>query len=317
MHDMIPKSIACRVRWILGIALIGATIGCRDSSVTPHGIDWTPYELNAESAILESGKCVFVFMYSELSPMSPSALDSLSSTRLKELCPNHDYACFLIKYDEWNDTRVRHIVKSVGHTKKPYVVYFPVEGAPSTYDPVSLTELDLKRDRVAIPPFLESRAQQFVAANLSVDELQNAIHCISGEIQLKENGGNEGIVHVRLLLRDGAYAFWEPPGLLQLKMKLSDTLLEVGDFKCNTTHTVDLEPELRGCKIRTGFIEFSAPIKLKSGIDLDGFVATGSIGFPVNSDRTSVYVRKRFACLVEPEKPHEREIRKEAVESAE
>jgi hypothetical protein len=117
------------VRAALGLVLFGVMMGCKDASTSPSGIDWTSYELNAETAAVKSGKSVFVFMYSEHSPASLWALNKLSSSQLEKLSKSREYVTFVLKYDNWSDPKVRHIVERVGHTKEPYLVYFTTNGS--------------------------------------------------------------------------------------------------------------------------------------------------------------------------------------------
>ena len=106
---------------------------------------WEVYAERSELPHLAAGKTVFVLVYPELHPLSPRALKTLTDAKLRKLCKEDAYIKFLLKYNTWNDTRLHHILDTVEFTKKPFLVCFSPDGRVSAFNPLTLDELDVKK----------------------------------------------------------------------------------------------------------------------------------------------------------------------------
>ncbi len=139
----------CKITFSVFLAgcLVG-TMSCQHdpepSQVEAAG--WGVYSEGSEIPHLAAGKCVLVFVYPELHQLSLPALNALTDAKLRKLCKEDTYIKLLLKYNAWNDMRLHHIVNTIGFTKKPFVVRFSPDGKASAFDPLTLDELDLKKE---------------------------------------------------------------------------------------------------------------------------------------------------------------------------
>lgn len=126
------------------IVFIGSITNSGDNgySCVSEKIKWETYKKGLESIHLASQKCVFLFVYPELSPSSLFALDRLSTSTLKQLCGNREYIPLLLKYDNWNDPGIRHIAQTVGFSKEPFIIFYLPDGKTIALDPFSLKKID-------------------------------------------------------------------------------------------------------------------------------------------------------------------------------
>ncbi len=92
----------------LGVCIIGIT-SCQYemSSPPPEENNWETYEDMSESAHLAAGKCVFVFVYSEINAMSLPAFSAFNDSNFQRLCMGNAYVLLLLKYNDWSDLRLR------------------------------------------------------------------------------------------------------------------------------------------------------------------------------------------------------------------
>ncbi len=130
----------------LGVCIVGIT-SCQYemSSPPPEENNWETYEDMSESAHLAAGKCVFVFVYSEINAMSLPAFNAFNDSNFQRLCKGNAYVLLLLKYNDWSDLRLRHIARTIGFTKQPYVVLFSPDGETVALDPLTLKRLRLER----------------------------------------------------------------------------------------------------------------------------------------------------------------------------
>ena len=107
----------------LSLAFVAAIVGCQTDH--PNGeINWNVYTEGAETAHLESGGCVSLFVYAEMSEDESIRTYQLNATRLKQLCPDDEYVAFLLKWDEFSDPR--HIIsqeRSVFQKNRSYFLF--------------------------------------------------------------------------------------------------------------------------------------------------------------------------------------------------
>ena len=90
---------------------------------------------------LQSGNCVFVFVYAELNPSSSAALHALDLSQLSSIAKNGEFEFLVLRYDDWDDERIASIWREVGHTKKPFIAYYRPGKPPVALDPFSLKPL--------------------------------------------------------------------------------------------------------------------------------------------------------------------------------
>jgi hypothetical protein len=107
--------------------------------------EWIGYEKGRESSYVASQKCVFLFVYPELSPSSLQALRGLSISKLERLCGNCEYVQLLLKYDNWDDPRIKHIAQTVGFSKEPFIVFYSPGGETVALNPFSFKKIDFHR----------------------------------------------------------------------------------------------------------------------------------------------------------------------------
>ncbi len=116
------------------------TAGCQDvgKPFPLRDVDWDPYSKETLSVQLAAGNCVFVFVYPKMSGGSPFALYEITDSVLRELCKRDTYVAMLLKYDDWDDERYRHIAETVGSSKEPFVILFSPHSEAIAFDPFTL-----------------------------------------------------------------------------------------------------------------------------------------------------------------------------------
>jgi hypothetical protein len=115
--------------FLLGITQLRHT----NDAIGISPIHWEPYSDDLRDFHLKEGRSVFVFVFAELSPESAIAFSEIDSPRIAQHCGEQNCETLLLRYDDWDDLRIRSVWKDVGHTKYPMLVLYSPNNAPRAW----------------------------------------------------------------------------------------------------------------------------------------------------------------------------------------